>query len=102
MKKSEDGNGLILRFYEWAGEDTRAKIIVPSGISKALETNLMEQDLNGANTEISLKGGEIALDVGAYSINTLRLLYPVHGKSIWRIQGRSRNGSSEVHPRYKR
>jgi alpha-mannosidase len=31
FKKAEDSNGLILRFYEWAGKDTQVKIYLPHG-----------------------------------------------------------------------
>ncbi|QHS51610.1 glycoside hydrolase family 38 C-terminal domain-containing protein [Edaphobacter sp. 12200R-103] len=96
MKKSEDGDSLILRFYEWAGEDTHAKITVPFGASRVLETNLMEQDLKEANTKVTFHKGEIDLDAGPYSINTVRLLYPAHGKSFWQVQGTSHNGSRRL------
>ena len=96
MKKSEDGDSLILRFYEWAGEDTHAKITVPFGASRVLETNLMEQDLKEANTKVTFHKGEIDLDAGPYSINTVRLPYPAHGKSFWQVQGTSHNGSRRL------
>jgi alpha-mannosidase len=89
MKKSEDGDSLILRFYEWAGEDTHAKITIPPGASKALETNLMEQDLT-PNPQLVLKGDELNLDVAPYSINTVRIQYPRRDSSIWRTQSTKR------------
>ena len=81
-----DGNSLILRFYEWAGEETHAKITAPFGISRVLETNLMEQDIKEAGTKVALHGNEIDLDVAPYSINTVRLLYPAHSKNFWHVQ----------------
>lgn len=83
MKKNEDGDGLILRFYEWAGKETRAKITVPSGASRALQTNLLERDLKGDKAEVSLHEDEATIDVEPYSINTLSLLYPVRDGSFW-------------------
>jgi len=43
LKKAEDGDGLILRFYEWAGKKTDAQIEVPAGATSATSTNLMEK-----------------------------------------------------------
>lgn len=43
VKKAEDGNGLISRFYEWAGESGKVQPNVPSGAVSATLTNLMEQ-----------------------------------------------------------
>ncbi|MBS1823424.1 MAG: alpha-mannosidase [Acidobacteria bacterium] len=76
MKKGEDSNSLILRFYEWAGEASRAKITVPDGALQARSVNLMEQDLP-ASTQLALHGSEIDVDVAPYSINTLRVDFSV-------------------------
>lgn len=93
MKKSEDGNSLILRFYEWAGKDTRARLIVPNGATKASETDLMEREDSSINSQPSLHGGELRLDIGAYSINTVRLLYPARGETFWNPRKASTNNS---------
>ncbi|MBS1800415.1 MAG: alpha-mannosidase [Acidobacteria bacterium] len=86
MKKDEDNDSIILRFYEWAGEETRAKIRIPAGASEAREVNLMEQDLT-SNPDISLNGNELNLNVAPYSINTVRIQFPARGGSIWNMQG---------------
>ena len=44
-KKAEDDDSLVLRFYEWAGKETDAKLRLPAGAEKASETDLMEKPL---------------------------------------------------------
>jgi len=86
MKKSEDGNSLILRFYEWAGKATHAKITVPAGVSEAVETNLLEQDLKNGDAQVSVRGDEVGLDVTPFSINTVRIGYPKRGDGFWQAR----------------
>ena len=43
VKKAEDADALILRFYEWEGKDGNAQIQLPKGAISARLTNLMEQ-----------------------------------------------------------
>ena len=64
MKKSEDGDSLILRFYEWAGRQTQAQIAVPAGAKSATETDLMEREVEGANTTLPLSKNTFEVPVG--------------------------------------
>jgi alpha-mannosidase len=56
IKKAEDSNALIFRFYEWAGKDSDVVLHVPPGATSAKLTNLMEQPegsalpIDGGNT----------------------------------------------------
>ena len=43
MKKAEDENALVVRFYEWAGKDGDVTLQLPPGGQSAVETNLMEK-----------------------------------------------------------
>jgi alpha-mannosidase len=83
MKKSEDGNSLVLRFYEWAGKKTTAEITVPDGASNALAANLMEH-ADGA--QLTVSGGHIEVPVGPYSIDTVRIDYTNRGNNFWQAQ----------------
>ena len=83
MKKSEDGNGLILRFYEWAGQKTTAEITVPPGVQTAVITNLME---HAEGTQLTTSGDHLTVPVGPYSINTVRVAYANRGASFWSAQ----------------
>ncbi|MGB6111630.1 MAG: glycoside hydrolase family 38 C-terminal domain-containing protein [Acidobacteriaceae bacterium] len=83
MKKSEDGNSLILRFYEWAGKQTTANITVPEGASAATVTNLMEKPEGSA---LTVSGDHLSVPVGKYSINTVRVDYSNRGSAFWQAQ----------------
>jgi alpha-mannosidase len=78
LKKSEDSDGLILRFYEWAGQNGNVKLSVPEGVVSATATNLMEQS-EGA--PLAVVAGEspslqaIQLQVHPYEIISVRLDY---------------------------
>jgi alpha-mannosidase len=73
MKKTEDGDGLLLRFYEWAGKDGSVHVSVPAGATSAGETNLMEKAEGGS---LSAAGGQVAFPIHPFSIETIRVDYP--------------------------
>jgi alpha-mannosidase len=77
VKKAEDSNSIILRFYEWAGKDGPVHIQIPKGAVSAEFTNLME-DEHGATIPIDRD----AIDVPAhpYEIVTVKIDYPVSPK----------------------
>jgi alpha-mannosidase len=83
MKKSEDGNSLVLRFYECAGKKTTADISVPDGASSAMAANLME---NTEGSPLAVSGNHVTVDVGPYSINTVRIEYKNRGGNFWQAQ----------------
>jgi len=70
LKKSEDSDGLILRFYEWAGQNGKVKLSVPEGVVSATATNLMEQP----------EGAPLAVVAGESSLQAIQL--PVHPYEI--------------------
>ena len=56
MKKAEDENALVVRFYEWAGKQARLTLQLPPGAESATETDLMEKptgslSLNGSSRQ---------------------------------------------------
>jgi alpha-mannosidase len=77
LKKSEDSDGLILRFYEWAGQSGTVKLSVPAGVISATATNLMEKPegapLAAAGSSPSLQA--IQVPVHPYEIVSVRLDY---------------------------
>lgn len=83
MKKSEDGNSLILRFYEWAGRKTTAELSVPPGSSAATDANLMER---AQGTPLTVTGNQVEVSVGPYSINTVRIDYANRGATFWQAE----------------
>ena len=76
MKKTEDGNGLLLRFYEWAGKSDDVQISIPSGAASATRTNLLEQP-EGSPLKVTA-GNQLVVPIHPYEIVTVRIDYPQH------------------------
>jgi alpha-mannosidase len=83
MKRSEDGDDLILRFYETAGKWTTAQITLPAGATGAVRTNLMEKP---EGDPLPVIGNRVALSVTPYSIDTIRISYKNRGLVFWHDQ----------------
>ena len=69
FKPAENGERLVLRFYESYGTKTRAKVKINLHLTSIWETNLMEED----EREIAINQGFIELDFKPYEIKTLAL-----------------------------
>jgi alpha-mannosidase len=76
LKKAEDADALIVRFYEWAGKNGTVRIKLPKGVTSVRLTNLMEQP-EGAPLPIE-DGGIVVVPVHPYEIVTLEATYPAH------------------------
>jgi len=74
VKKAEDGNALICRFYEWEGKDGNVSIRLPKGLVSAKLANLMEQP-EGASLEIE-GGDKVTVPAHPYEIVTVEAEYP--------------------------
>ncbi len=70
-KKAEDDDSLVLRFYEWAGKETDAKLRLPAGAKKVSETDLMEKPL----AEPSVQDGTVTVHTKPYEIKTIRVRF---------------------------
>jgi alpha-mannosidase len=75
VKKAEDANALIFRFYENAGITSNATLHIPAGASYAVETNLMETPIPNLN-HLPVTGDTVTLPIKPYEIRTLELVYP--------------------------
>lgn len=79
VKKAEDSNALIVRFYEWAGKDGDVRIQVPKGATSAKLANLLEQT-EGAKLSIengdTENGDTIVVPTHPYEIVTVNVEYP--------------------------
>ncbi len=71
MKKAEDDDALIMRFYEWAGKETDVKLQLPSGAQTASETDLMER----ATGRLSIRDGAVMVHTKPYEIKTLKVQF---------------------------
>jgi alpha-mannosidase len=69
VKKAEDENALVVRFYEWAGEDSEITLQLPAGAQSAVETNLMEKPMGDA----ALHDGKVSLHTKPYEIKTIKV-----------------------------
>ena len=73
VKKAEDENALILRFYEWKGESAKVQVDLPEGAKSAIMTNLMEVP-EGSPLGINSNGSTDVV-IGPYQILTVRADY---------------------------
>lgn len=71
MKKAEDGNALVVRFYEWAGKDSDVTLQLPPGAQSAVETDLMEKPIGS----VSLHDGKVNLHTKPYEIKTVKVQF---------------------------
>ena len=71
VKKAEDDDGLVLRFYEWAGKPATAKLTLPEGATRAVETNLMEKEQG----PLAIDQGSVSIPVKPYEIKALKVTF---------------------------
>jgi len=71
LKRAEDDDSLILRFYEWAGKSTDAALQVPPGATAASATSLMEKP----EGPLSLQNDSLTVPTKPYEIKTVKLEY---------------------------
>lgn len=74
LKKAEDSNDLIFRFYEFEGKPTDVKLHLPEAASSATETSLMEKHEKPLTTAQS--GRELSIPTGRYEIKTVAVSFP--------------------------
>jgi alpha-mannosidase len=72
LKKTEDGDALLLRFYEWAGKNADVHITLPDGATAASLTDLMEKP---TGEPISVDNHQITVPVHPYEIVSVRVEY---------------------------
>lgn len=72
MKKTDSGDGLILRFYEWAGKGGNVTLTVPPGATGATLTNLMEKP---EGQPIAVNGDTVTVPVTPFEIQTVEVNY---------------------------
>jgi alpha-mannosidase len=81
LKNSEDNDGLILRYYEWAGKDGDVRFEVPPGATAASEADLMERPLQTSTANVTLQGSFLKVHTKPYSIETIKIQYPSASES---------------------
>jgi len=76
MKKAEDDDNFVLRFYEWAGKENDVSVTVSGAAAAAVEINLMEKSLGS----VSAVNGVASLRINPYEIKTLQFSRAVEAK----------------------
>jgi alpha-mannosidase len=71
LKRAEDENALILRFYEWAGKDGEVTLQLPPGAQSATETDLMEKPI----ASLALHNGAVSVPTKSYEIKTMKVQF---------------------------
>jgi alpha-mannosidase len=71
IKKAEDDNGLVVRFYEWAGKGGDVQLQLPAGVESAAETDLMERRIG----DVSLQNNVVTVTTKPYEIKTIKVQY---------------------------
>ena len=71
IKKSEDDDSLVLRFYEWAGKEADVKLHLPPGAQSAEETNLMEKPMG----DLALRNDSVTVHAKPYEIKTVKVRF---------------------------
>jgi alpha-mannosidase len=69
LKKAEDSEDMIVRFYEWAGKDSNVQLRFAPGVESAEETNLIEK----ASGALSPQNGVLPVSTKPYEIKTVQI-----------------------------
>jgi alpha-mannosidase len=69
VKKAEDDSSLIVRFYEWEGQEADVTLTLPQGVETATETDLMERP----SEKVSVRNDVIRVHVMPYEIKTVKV-----------------------------
>ncbi len=72
LKKAEDSNALIARFFEWGGESDNVTLTVPPGAKSATLVNLMEKP---EGSPLTVTNDKVTVPVTPYQIQTVRIDY---------------------------
>lgn len=71
VKKAEDSDDMIVRFFETAGQDGEATLTFAEAPSAAWETDMMENDLEA----IAVSGNAITVPLGHNEVKTLKVRF---------------------------
>jgi alpha-mannosidase len=72
LKKSEEDNSLVLRFYEFEGKDTDVALPLPPRTTTASETDLIERK----SSSLSMRDGTSLVHTKPYEIKTVNMSVP--------------------------
>ncbi|HLK63722.1 MAG TPA: glycoside hydrolase family 38 C-terminal domain-containing protein [Bryobacteraceae bacterium] len=73
LKKAEDDDSLVFRFYEFEGKQTEVRLQLPRKAVSAAEVNLMEK--RGQPVTLSPSGQEVTIATGPYEIKSVGVTF---------------------------
>ena len=73
VKKAEDDNTVIFRFYEFEGKSSQVRLQLPEAATGAAQTNLMEKEEKSLSLEAD--GKELVVPIGRYEIATVKVTF---------------------------
>jgi alpha-mannosidase len=73
LKKAEEDDGLVFRFYEFEGKAAEVRLQLPRKAAVAVETSLMEK--RGLPIAIAGAGTELVIPTGPYEIKTVHVTF---------------------------
>ncbi len=71
LKNAEDNDGVVLRFYEWAGKEGDVGLQLPPGAQSASETDLMERPI----AQLTIASGSTSVHTKPYEIKTVKVQF---------------------------
>ena len=69
VKKAEDDQTLVLRFYEWAGRESDVRLQLPAVVQSAVETDLMEKPVGS----LAFQEDVVTVHTKPYEIKTVKV-----------------------------
>lgn len=69
MKKAENENGVVIRFYNLDGNDSKVKLQLFKEFNQAFKTNLIEEE----EAKLKLNKKDLKVDIGKFEIGTIKL-----------------------------
>ena len=69
IKKAEDSDSLVVRFYEWAGKETNVRVELPPGAKSASDADLMERP----EAQVPIENSVAVVHTKPYEIKTIKV-----------------------------
>jgi alpha-mannosidase len=82
LKKDEDDDALIARFYEWAGRVTDVTLELPPGAQQAYRANLLEKP----GDSLPLDGNRVTVHTEPFSIETVKIVFSPNSPARYATQ----------------
>ena len=78
LKRAEDDNALVLRFYEWEGRESDVKVQLPPGAKSASEADLMEKSL----ARLAIHDDAVTVHTKPYEIKAVKIQFATPAPAV--------------------